>query len=179
MKRCPKCSIDYFDNLLEFCLDDGTKLVPLSSTAIGSTPVTKPNPAAPTIAGSSPFPFSASPKTLEFRPTGETETVVHKANKIDLTEPMPIPQRVEILETVPIVLALAHNWWQWLYLEKEYVSSIASYLISANFLMWLLLLIGGVAISLLALKKSERKTFAYTSLVILAINLILFLVPRR
>jgi hypothetical protein len=26
MKQCPKCKIDYFDNSLEFCLEDGMKL---------------------------------------------------------------------------------------------------------------------------------------------------------
>ncbi len=88
-------------------------------------------------------------------------------------------QTAKILETAPIVLALAHNWWQWLYLEKQYVSSITDYILSANFLMWLLLLASGTIISLLAVKHSKNKTLGIISLVALAINLILFLVPRR
>ena len=83
------------------------------------------------------------------------------------------------METAPIVLALAHNWWQWLYLEKQYVSSITEYILSANFLMWLLLLASGILVSLLAVKHSKDKTLGIISLVALAINLILFLVPRR
>jgi hypothetical protein len=83
------------------------------------------------------------------------------------------------LELAPVVIALAHNWWQWLYLEKQYYSSFMDYFFSANFLMWLLLLAAGIGISLYSIKRSERKGFAYTGLVIFAINLILFLVPRR
>jgi hypothetical protein len=45
--------------------------------------------------------------------------------------------------------------------------------------MWLLLLITGGATGLLAVKYGRNKGFAYTSLVILAINLLLFLVPKR
>lgn len=31
MKRCPRCNIDYFDNALEFCLEDGARLSPLAN----------------------------------------------------------------------------------------------------------------------------------------------------
>src|SRR5688572_1350992 len=27
MKRCPQCRIEYFDDMLEFCLEDGARLV--------------------------------------------------------------------------------------------------------------------------------------------------------
>jgi hypothetical protein len=177
MKRCPQCSTDYFDNLLEFCLEDGTKLVALSSAPLGTPSATNPNPAAPTVAMSSPLPFPGAPDPLDLRQHGEIETIVHAVSKDE--QPALVSKAGKLLEPAPIVLALLHNWWQWIYLEKEYISSIASYILSANFLMWLLLLVGGTAISLFVLKKSENKTFAYVSLVILAINLILFLVPRR
>ena len=179
MKRCPKCNTDYFDNLLEFCLEDGARLVALSNTPLGTPPVTQANPGIPTSAQSSPLPFSPSPKTLAFGQAGEIETVVRILPRDELTETKLRSQSVNFVERAPIALALLHNWWQWIYLEKEYVSSIASYITSANFLMWLLLLTGGAAVSLFVLKKSENKVFAYISLVILAINLILFLVPRR
>jgi hypothetical protein len=83
------------------------------------------------------------------------------------------------LEIAPIVIALALNWWQWIYLNNQYYSSFSSYVLSANFLMWLLLLTTGTALSLFAVKRCKNKRFAFASLVILSVNLILFLVPRR
>lgn len=169
MKRCPTCNADYTDNTLEFCLEDGSRLT-FASDERG--PATAPSPtAADTIA----FGFSQGPAPMGPAAAGEVETVVAKTNAI-----MPaVESKSAILETVPIVIALAHNWWQWLYLEGQYVSSIASYIFSANFLMWLLLLIAGIVVGIWAVRQSERKTIAYASLVMLAINLILFLVPRR
>jgi hypothetical protein len=83
------------------------------------------------------------------------------------------------LEIPPIVVSLSHNWWQWVYLNNQYYSSFSSYVFSANFLMWLLLLVGSAVVGLLAVKLCRNKGFVYTSLVILAINLLLFLVPER
>lgn len=171
MKRCPKCNADYYDNMLEFCLEDGTRLTSLSSQH-GTPATVAAQPARQTAADKTlSMPLSTQPKEQE------VETVVAKA-----LVPTPISTELsqnKVLEIAPAVIALAHNWWQWLYLEKQYYSSFMEYVFSANFLMWLLLLAGGVAISLYSLKRSERKGFAYTGLVILAINLILFLVPRR
>ncbi len=163
--------------MLEFCLEDGARLASLPDTAGAVKAVTQANPPRPTAAETVSLPFAGVPKTLEVPgPSGEVETVVAKT---DMIIPAAPSQTYAVLENAPIVLALAHNWWQWLYLEDQYVSSIASYIFSANFLMWLLLLAAGVAVSLFAVKRSERKIVAYISLVILAINLILFLVPRR
>lgn len=175
MKRCPKCNADYFDNMLEFCLEDGMRLTSVSDTG-GKT--TQANPPRPTAAETVSLPFTGVPKTLEVpgSSSGEIETIVAKT---DMVLPSIPAKTSSVLENAPIVLALAHNWWQWLYLEKQYVSSFMEYILSANFLMWLLLLAAGVIVSLLAVKRSERKIVAYTSLVILAINLILFIVPRR
>ena len=108
--------------------------------------------------------------------TVETETVV--AKKAILGQE-PTVKPTPAFEYASIAIALAHNWWQWLYLEKQYVSSILDYIFSANFLMWLVLLVSGTAISLFVVRRSDRKIFGILSLVILAINLILFLVPRR
>ena len=108
--------------------------------------------------------------------TVETETVVAKKA---IMGQEPIAKPTPAFEYASIGIALAHNWWQWLYLEKQYVSSILDYIFSANFLMWLVLLVSGTAISLFVVRRSERKIFGILSLVILAINLILFLVPRR
>ena len=175
MKRCPKCNADYFDNVLEFCLDDGTRLVFAAQTtgiktqqAASEIPVTIPQ--------SAPLSPANSEETVVIRPPG------HAASE-HIFDSTPIiadqSPSAKIMATAPIALALAHNWWQWIYLEKTYVYSITDFLLSANFLMWLLLLGSGTAVSLLAVKHSKDKTLGIISLVALAINLILFLVPRR
>jgi hypothetical protein len=176
MKRCPKCSVDYFDNMLEFCLEDGTRLTLLSGSA---APVTAESPRVrPTAAETVAFSPAKIPNTeiVLPQPSAEFETIEAKRDApLDLVK----ARGYEALGNVPIIIALAHNWWQWLYLEKQYVSSITDYIFSANFLMWLLLLVSGVAVSLFVARSGTKKAAAYTSLVILAINLILFLVPRR
>jgi len=165
MKRCPKCNADYYDNMLEFCLEDGTRL-----TSLSGAPATVAQPPRQTAEETVSMPLSPNPQQHE------VETVVAKS--IAPVEDPTLSQN-KALEIAPAVIALAHNWWQWLYLEKQYYSSFMDYVFSANFLMWLLLLAAGVTISLYSIKRSERKGFAYTGLAILAINLILFLVPRR
>lgn len=154
-------------------MEDGTRLAPLSGQA---APVTA-QPKRPTAAETVAFSPTKIPDTIEIsRPTTEFETIETKRDApLDLVK----ARGYEVIGNVPIVIALAHNWWQWLYLEKQYVSSVTDYIISANFLMWLLLLISGVAISLFVVRSGSKKVNAYISLFILAINLILFLVPRR
>ena len=171
MKRCPKCNADYFDNMLEFCLEDGMRLSFASQSAGVTIPTTHPTP--PTIQQPGPLVTSHSEETVVMQRPGLPETAAGLKNEAEQ------PQTAKILETAPIVLALAHNWWQWIYLDKTYVYSITDYIVSANFLMWLLLLGSGAAVSLLAVKHSKNKTLGIISLVALAINLILFLVPRR
>jgi hypothetical protein len=183
MKRCTKCHIDYFDNELEFCLEDGTKLVNLTNFEEDITTLTKSNKPYPTTTETVNLPFPNTAKTLEFssqhldknvQTIRQTESVKSNPIKENLTN-----QSYKILEITPIFISLAHNWWQWIYLNNQYYSSLPSFLVSANFLMWLILLLAGVSISLLAVKKSLNKGFAIASLVILSINLILFLVPKR
>jgi hypothetical protein len=174
MKRCPKCNTDYFDNMLEFCLEDGMRLT-FASQSTGAT-TARTIPQTPTI-GQQPAPRSNlnSEETVVIRNVGDGKPTITEGPLQSAEQ----SQTAKILETAPIVLALAHNWWQWLYLEKQYISSITEYILSANFLMWLLLLASGIIISLLAVKHSKNKTLGIISLVALAINLILFLVPRR
>lgn len=175
MRRCPKCNAEYFDNLLEYCLEDGTRLNTLPAA---SAPVTaKQQPVSPTLAETVSFAAAKAPYPEIVQPQPNTfETIDAKRDApLDLVK----VRGYEAIGNVPIILALAHNWWQWLYLEKQYVSSIAEYILSANFLMWMLLLISGTAVSFFVIRSGTKKIPAYTSLVILAINLILFLVPRR
>ena len=171
MKRCPKCKLT-FDDGLDFCLEDGTRL---NSLPLGSAAVTTDARPAKTAEQTVAFPIQTVKPADAFIRTDEVETVVVKADSV-----IPISHRTSVIfEYAAVTIALAHNWWQWLYLEKQYVSSIVEYIISADFLMWLLLLASGTAISLFVVRKSERKIFGVLSLVILAINLILFLVPKR
>jgi hypothetical protein len=164
MKSCPRCNAEYFDNQLEFCLDDGTRLRAGGAAHERTAVLDRPEPAE------------------AFGPNKSQETVVIGP----MNDALPaVPQHLAaatsagLSENAALVLALLHNWWQWIYIEKVYISSIAEFLLSANFLMWLLLLSAGTAVSIYSIKVSKNKTLAIISLVTLAINLILFLVPRR
>lgn len=177
MKQCPKCGVEYFDEMLEFCLEDGMNLVQISGRPGVQT---KTNPTnAPTVN----LPQGNLPETINLNAPHRTaqtpaNTVSGAENSAQLTGKI-TSQSHKVLEVAPIVIALAHNWWQWLYLEKQSYYSFSAYVVSANFLMWLLLLAAGAAVGFLALKHCRNKGFAYTSLVVLAINLILFLVPNQ
>lgn len=183
MKQCPRCNVEYFDEVLEFCLEDGAKLLQISGQGKEMPTITKSNKPNPTTAETVNLPFSNIPETLEAKNSdqniqAQTTASFETANSAQLKEKV-TSQSYKILEVAPIIVALAHNWWQWVYLRNQYYSSFTTYVLSANFLMWLLLLAAGTAVGLLALKLSQNKGFAYTSLVIIAINLILFLVPNR
>ena len=175
MKRCPKCSIEYFDQTLEFCLEDGVRLVSPLSYETETPTVTQSNKPNPSTEKTVNLPFSKPAKILEFGGANDFQTI----SQTDLLKERVAPQSSKVLEIAPIVIALAHNWWQWIYLNNQYYSSLSSYVLSANFLMWLLLLAAGAAVSLFTVKRCKDKKLAFASLVILSINLILFLVPRR
>ena len=175
MKRCPKCSIEYFDNTLEFCLEDGMRLISTLSYETETPTVTQLNKPNPFTEKTVNLPFSNPAKTLESGGANDFQTI----SQTDLLKEKVAQQSSKFFEIAPIVIALAHNWWQWIYLSNQYYSSLSSYVLSANFLMWLLLLTAGAVISLFAVKRCKNKGFAFASLVILSINLILFLVPRR
>ena len=183
MKRCPKCNVEYFDEILEFCLEDGAKLLQVSGYGKAPLTDTKSNKPNPTTAETVNLPFSNIPETIEVK--GSNQNIkAQTAARLDTVSASPLKEKVtsqgyKVLEVAPIVISLAHNWWQWVYLKNQPYYSLAVYIASANFLMWLLLLAAGTAVGLLALKFCQNKGFAYTSLVIIAINLILFLVPNQ
>jgi len=156
------------------------RLVSLSNFANETPTVTKSSKPNPTTNDTVNLPISSIPQTLE-------TTVPNKAQASFPTETInsnPLRKKVasqgyRALEIAPIVISLTHNWWQWVYLNNQYYSSFSSYVFSANFLMWLLLLAASAIVGLFALKLCQNKSFAYTGLIILAINLLLFLVPKR
>ena len=175
MKRCPKCSAEYFDNTLEFCLEDGMRLVPPLSYKTEIPTISKSNKPNLSAEKTVNLPFSNPAKTLEFGGANDFQTIP----QTDLLKERVAQQSNNVLEIAPFVVALAHNWWQWIYLNNQYYSSFSTYILSANFLMWLLLLIAGAVAGLFAIKRCQNKGFALASLVILSINLILILVPKR
>lgn len=179
MKRCSRCNLNYSDNTLEFCLEDGAKLL-MSQSFHDETPTVTSSNHSTAETVSLPAPNLSNNIKLK---NSQIDTIEQKSAshtiKSNLINEDINSQNYKILEVAPIIISLAHNWWQWLYLNNQYYSSFSTYVISANFLMWLLLLITGTIVGLFALKHCRNKNFAYTSLIILSINLLLFLVPKR
>jgi len=175
MKRCPNCNIEYFDTTLEFCLEDGMRLISSPARETEIPTVIRSTKTDSTTEKTINLPFTNSVQKLEFSDGKHLETTPQKALIKDKTA----EQSNNVLEIAPFVVALAHNWWQWIYLNNQYYSSFSTYILSANFLMWLLLLIAGAVAGLFAIKRCQNKGFALASLVILSINLILILVPKR
>lgn len=173
MKRCPKCNTDYFDNMLEFCLEDGAKLISINET---STKL-KSSQSNPIISETSNFPDDF--ETLDLRAATQTKQSPLTTLKTDTLKQRATQKGYKILEISPIIFSLMHNWWQWLYLNNQNFSSFTNFLISFEFLIWFFLLVIGIVIGLFSLKFCERKGFAYTSLIIFSINFLLFLVPKR
>ena len=175
MKRCPKCNLNYSDDTLEFCLEDGTRLAPENSVDVETPTVTRPNNAGSAAAATVALPFSTA---------GAASNLTDKNNEKTLRQTTLLKDKAvagsdKILEIAPLAVALAHNWWQWIYLSNQYYSSFTTYVLSANFLMWLLLLAAGLVLGLAGLKRVPNKSLTVAALVVLAVNLILFLVPRR
>ena len=161
--------------MIEFCLEDGERLLFFSKTEEQPT-ITQSAARNPSTAKTVNLPFSAPASPLEKTKT-ESETPIFSATK--KLETKVKTKSFEVLEVAPLVISLLHNWVQWLYVSNQSYSSIADFLISPNFLVWILLLLIGAVLGFLAVKFCQRKGFAYVSLVVLAINLLLMIVPKR
>ncbi len=166
MKSCPKCNAEYLDNTLEFCLEDGSKLF----TSKNENPTNAKTAVLNDVPKPSPNNFEISKKTILIKK--ETDKLANIKEKVTY-------QSNKVIETAPIVIALIHNYWQWLYLEKASYSTTVAFLTSGQFSIWLSLLIVGAITSFIALKYGKYKGFAITGLVILAINLLLSIVPIK
>lgn len=176
MKRCPKCNTDYFDNMIEFCLEDGVRLNLLSTTEREIGTVTHTASRNPATAKTVDLPFSAPISPFKQESPDAASPTISVGKKIETKVKT---KSIETLAIAPIVVSLLHNWIQWLYVSNKNFDSIGAFLISPNFAVWFILLILGAVLGLLALKFCEKKGFAYVSLVVLAINLLLLLVPKR
>ncbi len=182
MKKCPKCSAEYFDNMLDYCLEDGNRLIAVTDNFNQKTierPAT--TGSKPTQAETVFIPPALTQKNIH---TPEIETVLRndlqsqiqsKSEKLktNLTD-----KWYQVLEFSPIVLALAHNYWQWLYLAKQANAPLTDFLFSYQFLIWFFLLISSAVFGIISLKYGRGKSFAITALVILAINVLLSIVPK-
>jgi len=177
MKRCPRCRADYFDEMLEFCLEDGEKLtaVSASGTALKEPVKTNQNNIETMF-----FDASAElPKTVEVKNPATVNQSPPSLTKSASLKENAVEKGYRALEIGTLVFALAHNWLQWLYIDRQNYGSLVNFLSSAEFLIWISLLLAGTAAGLLTLKLSRKKGMAYAGLVILAINFLLLLVPRK
>ena len=175
MKICPNCKANYSDNTLEFCLEDGTRLVQTNQTRTETSTVTIPNDLKFATEKTLNLPSALQPETENLSSEKNLQPTVKFAPAIKKLD----TGNYKILEISCITVSLIHNWWQWVYLNNQYYSSFSSYVLSSNFLMWLLLLAAGTGVGIYTLRQSQNKTVPIISLVIIAINLILFLVPKR
>jgi hypothetical protein len=178
MKRCAVCQKEYYDETLEFCLDDGSRLQKINN--INNETLTAPA-IKPGIERSQTKTIQLVNQTDFQKPDlPETESLSKKqiSDKKEVIKRNVADTSVKILDTSPIVLALAHNYWQWLYLYRQPTYDLTAFFTSYNFLVWLFLLIGGLLFGLFSLKYGNNKGFAITALVVLAINVILSIVPK-
>lgn len=166
MKSCPQCKVDYLDDTLEFCLEDGTRLIISKDTN-------------PTNARTAVLNNLVNQPQSEFEISKEPFVKSKDTNKLTQIKEKATSQGIKIIEIAPIVLSLTHNYWQWLYLNKTTYPDTISFLTSIHFVIWLFLLIIGVIISVISLKYGKFKGFAVTGLVILAINLLVSIVPIK
>ncbi len=178
MKKCPQCQADYFDEQLEFCLEDGAKLTFVRSTATAAD--TKVFNTAQNSVATAFFDSRAEvPQTVNANEALKTNTSAADETKLTSLKQNAVEKGYRALEIGTLVIALANNWLQWLYIERQSYGTLTNFLFSVEFLLWLLLLFAGTAAGLLTLKLSRTKTLAYVGLVILAINFVLLLVPKK
>ena len=182
MKKCPKCSSEYFDNMLDYCLEDGTRLTTVTknlgqrTSQHAASPLTSPTQAETVVI--------ASDQTHRQTAAAEVETVLRNdlnnqiQTKSEKLKTSLTDKWYQVLEFAPIILALTHNYWQWLYLAKQSSYQFSDFLLSHQFLIWFLLLISGAVFGIISLKYGRTKSFAVTALIVLAINVLLSVVPK-
>lgn len=178
MKVCSQCKKNYYDETLEFCLEDGSRLSKIDGKNNELLTATKIKPSFENTQAETVFlnnaPVTGGSDLPETQPA-ILQTLTQK--KENLKQNVATTSQ-KFLEVSPIVLALAHNYWQWLYLFKHSTSPLSEFLISYNFIVWILLFLSGLMFGVFSLKYSKNKGFAITALSVLAINLILSIVPK-
>ena len=105
MKSCPKCNRT-FENSLDFCLEDGTRLV---SMPAGSTPVTVEAKAVHTVPPTVAYPIAPIHAAAnDLSRAAEVETVVARKEILGADT---VSRSNPAFEYAAIAVALAHNWW--------------------------------------------------------------------
>ncbi|HQU82493.1 MAG TPA: hypothetical protein PKY59_05185 [Pyrinomonadaceae bacterium] len=177
MKKCLKCNEVYYDETLVFCLEDGTELRSVNNqSAVATERFSVDEKSIETMFanGNAELPKTVAANDVEtFKQNSPNQT------QISSLKEKAVEKGYRTLEIGSLVFALAHNWWQWLYVERQNYGSISAFLFSTDFVIWFLLLVAGTVAGLLTLKFSRNKTLGYISLVILAINFLLILVPHK
>lgn len=181
MKSCPKCRSVYYDETLDFCTEDGSHLVSesIDKDEIPTVISNKTDHPLPEKTLELPNNFTNIKEPLDVQNKKDIQPNSKFDTKIAGLKEKVSYQGLKTLEILPIIFALANNYWQWLYLNKNNFGDTLSFLISVNFIVWAMLFISGLIFSFLALKYGKNKGFAVTSLVILAVNLLLSIVPLK
>lgn len=178
MKVCSQCNKNYYDDTLEFCLDDGSRLSKMDSKNNEILTATAIKPQIGMMQAET-VEFNNLPETQKSNlPETEREILKTITQKKENIKQNVANTSQKFLEVSPIVLALTHNYWQWLYLYKQPTYQLSAFFSSYNFIVWILLLLGGLLFGIFSLKYSRNKGFAITALIVLAINLILSIVPK-
>lgn len=184
MKRCPNCNLGYTDESLEFCLEDGTRLE-IFNEATDEPPTVYSKSGAYTTTQTKTA--QTSPNINNFGTWAETPNsqmnMQAQGENLPQTDTPPQSETdsftTKFFGFAPIIVALAQNYWQWLYMTQYNSFKFPDFLWELNFYVWLILLVGGVLLGVTALRKNVNKSFAVVSLVILAVNFLLCIVPRR
>lgn len=179
MKSCPTCQLSFKDDSLEFCLDDGSRLVSMLADADDPQTMYSEQSRRNAFISAQTMPNSAPITAIGGE---DARTMLDSSPNSGIGETSVLNEAVasnpQLIAVGAITLALAHNYWQWLYMS-EY-RTVSEFIWTFNFIIWFLLLAGGIALSLQTLKRNTvGKGYAIISLVVLAINLLLIVVPRR
>lgn len=182
MKKCPQCSSEYFDNMLDYCLEDGAQLIVVTKnlhtkTAERTNYSTTDRMQAKTEHLPLEKVSAAIPETITID-APRAETNVQNQPKTKKIKETLTDKWYQVLEYGPLFTALAHNYWQWVYLARNTAGQLSEFLLSYQFLIWFLLLISGTIFGFISLKYGRNKSLAAIALVILAINVLLSLVPK-
>lgn len=189
---CPKCGRRYTDAAFEFCLEDGARLMQAAAdepeTQVGA-PVTFRSKTfeivPPTLkrdSNLSDWESRQNQETFFGQPIEKNAQTVQTENAQDFVDKTASPAQQTIARFVEnkaaaiaaIGLALAHNYWQWLYVAR------ANGFEFSTVAVWFLLLVCAAAISVAVLRFNRAgRSLAIVGLVMLAVNLLLYLVPKR
>lgn len=189
---CPKCGRRYTDVAFEFCLEDGARLLqtaedePETRFGAPATFQSKTSEIVPPIVKrdhiSSDWESRQNQETMFGLPTEKPPQTVAAENSQPSANEIISPAQKTVVKfaenkaaaIVAVGLALAHNYWQWLYVARAPNFEVL------NFLVWLVLLVCAAAISVAVLRFNRGgKSLAIVGLIMLAINFLLYLVPRR